>query len=168
MINQWTIHHQFVCVCFDWCTTDGRSLKCLSIVCPISSSCWNLFFSSSSSSSVDSSCKPAAGAGAAAAGAAARKSQVDDTPNVVFLSPFLLAVVQNGHAELADHKNRRLFKRPKGKIIIKEEEEVGCLFVCLCVYKVLKTLKKREKKKKFCISRYSGEEAYTNRLVAST
>jgi hypothetical protein len=140
----------------------------LSIVCPISSSCWNLFFSSSSSSSVDSSCKPAAGAGAAAAGAAARKSQVDDTPNVVFLSPFLLAVVQNGHAELADHKNRRLFKRPKGKIIIKEEEEVGCLFVCLCVYKVLKTLKKREKKKKFCISRYSGEEAYTNRLVAST
>jgi hypothetical protein len=87
-----------------------------------------LFFSSSSSSSVDSSCKPAA------AGAAARKSQVDDTPNVVFLSPFLLAVVQNGHAELADHKNRRLFKRPKGKIIIKEEEEeVGCLFVCLCV-----------------------------------
>jgi hypothetical protein len=119
----------------------------LSIVCPISSSCWNLFFSSSSSSSVDSSCKPAAAA--AAAGAAARKSQVDDTPNVVFLSPFLLAVVQNGHAELADHKNRRLFKRPKGKIIIKEEEEeVGCLFVCLCVYKVLKTLKKREKKKK--------------------
>jgi hypothetical protein len=166
MINQWTIHHQFVCVCFDWCTTDGRSLKCLSIVCPISSSCWNLFFSSSSSSSVDSSCKPAAAAAAAAA--AARKSQVDDTPNVVFLSPFLLAVVQNGHAELADHKNRRLFKRPKGKIIIKEEEEVGCLFVCLCVYKVLKTLKKREKKKKFCISRYSGEEAYTNRLVAST
>ena len=49
MINQWSIHALCVCVMFRLgCAgsrqTSGRFSSALSIVCPISSSCWNFFF----------------------------------------------------------------------------------------------------------------------------
>ena len=141
MINQWSIQRQFVCFSpVQWRRFTTDILKCLSIVCPISSSCWQLVLLSLRLQ-LPKLQQP--------------ESLKWMTLQTRFLFDFPLAV-QIIDAPLNWRTTRLFFifslfpfysnvQKGKKKITIKKEEVAGrCLFVCLCVDGEEKE-KKREK-----------------------